>query len=75
MPRAYVVEVDETKPAVRLIEANNTAAAIAFVVQGLVTVRLATQTDMYDMAKRGIEREDANAPDKAGEAQQAGERG
>lgn len=63
MPRTYVVEVDETKPATRLIEANTTAAASAFVSKQIISVRLATQTDMYEMGKRGVEVEDANAPD------------
>lgn len=74
MPRIYVVDVDETKPATRLIEADTTAGAHSFVSKEIISVRLATQSDMYDMAKRGIEVEDSKAatpipPGAAGQAQ------
>ncbi len=59
--RAYVVEVDETRPAIRLIGANTTAAAGAFVAKEIISVRLATQSDMYELAKKGVEIEDSTA--------------
>ncbi len=65
MSRKYVVSVDETKPAERLIEASTSIAAHNFVSKSIISVRLASQSDMYDFAKRGIEIEDANAPDPA----------
>lgn len=61
--RTYVVEVDETKPAERFITAGTSIAAQNFVAKSIISVRLATQSDMYEAAKRGIDIEDANAPD------------
>lgn len=61
----YVVEIDTAAPAKRLVTAKTRAQALQFVADGIIEVRAATSADIYDMARSGIEREDANAAEAA----------
>jgi hypothetical protein len=63
----FVVDIETEGPTTRLIEAKTRAQALAFVADGTIKVRVATAADMYDLARKGVEREDANAP-AAGQA-------
>lgn len=69
--RTYIVEIDESKPATRLIDAATLAGASAFVAKQIISVRLATQADMYEAAKKNIEIEDSSGPIPANDGQAA----
>jgi hypothetical protein len=74
MSAFYVVDIATEGPTTRLVEAKTRAQALAFVADGTITVRVASAADMYDLARKGIEREDAMAA-KDAEASQAALRG
>ncbi len=55
----YVVEVDQTAPAMRIVNAKTRNGALQYVAQGVITVRLASAREMYEAAEKKIEIEDA----------------
>lgn len=57
----FIIDIDSEGPTTRLVEAKTRAQALQFVAQGIITVRIATAADLYDLARKGVAREDANA--------------
>ena len=55
----YVIDIDITQPATRLVNAKTRAAALQYVAEGIITVRLATAADVYQMGRDGVALEDA----------------
>lgn len=67
--RIYVVEGQDGP---RLVDAVTTTAAVAHVAKKTIKARLATQRDLFDAAKAGVEIEVAGAePAASGESGQA----
>lgn len=71
----YIVEVDQTAPATRVIVAKTRNGALQFVAQGIISVRLATARDMYEARGNEIPIEDATAAPDPSDAGQAALRG